>query len=965
MPVLLLFFCSGATALIYEVVWSKYLSLMFGSTIQAQTVVLAVFMGGLALGNRLFGNLAARARQPLAAYGYIEVAIGLYAFFFNWIYSRADDLFIAVGSRLLEQSGMLLLWKGALAVALLLVPTILMGGTLPLLAEWLQKNTADARRRSTRFYSTNSLGAVFGSGVAGFFLVREYGLIIGLQLTALVNVFIGFTAVALSRSQAAQPALTTPANPTEPAPAATNPAASLRTACLLVAFTGGVSMGLEVLASRCLTLIFGASLQAFAVVLMAFILGIGIGSAVIASPRFRWLQRETTTVVLLLSAATLIALFIWRIEWWVSFYATARSGFAQSPLGYTFHQILTAVMSMAVLGLPAGMLGAVLPLWIRATSDATASLAQQVGRLLTWNTVGAVIGVLLTGFVLMPKAGVRGAFGVLALVLCAAAFLTARTKPSRRLMGAAFGVTALVALALFTGGASWRHVLSSGVFRIREPGRAQAILASRPQHVKIHFYEDAADATVTLEQGDGVSSTAQYSLRINGKVDASSEGDLATQYLLGHLPILARPQSKDVFVLGFGSGITAGALLGHPIDRLVIAENCEPVLRAAKYFEPWNRGVLTNRLTRVWNEDARTVLKLSPQTYDVIISEPSNPWMAGVGSVFSREFYELCASRLKDGGVMTQWFHVYEMHDEITELILRSFTSVFPYVEVWDPGVGDIILLGSQKPWNTGAANFQQVLDRPVPRADFERIGLPTPRHIWARQLASQRTAFALPGPGEMQTDEVPILEYDAPRAFYFGINSRVLEKYDERTWQQELAPAEKRAALASLDYRALESVFKEFGTVSSELAMYFRVQSNLLERNGTETAFIDAKRLPVSFTKLTRPVSQPVGVSDPVLAARLGHIPELLRSERWPAGVESVLSLLQSIRSGELKADTSWSPPLYAAMAAKACLANSDLPRAKAVVELGLKFSGGAELRYLHRVIERELLLSSQKNEP
>jgi predicted membrane-bound spermidine synthase len=174
MIILLLFFCSGATGLIYEVIWSKYLALLFGSTIQAQTVVLAVFMGGLALGNKLFGRRADRARQPLAIYGIIEVAIGLYAFLFSFIYRAADGIFASVGSKLLDQSGWLLLLKGVLSVLLLLGPTILMGGTLPTLAAWLQKNTPDAGRRSARFYSTNSLGAVCGAGLAGSGLVADH-----------------------------------------------------------------------------------------------------------------------------------------------------------------------------------------------------------------------------------------------------------------------------------------------------------------------------------------------------------------------------------------------------------------------------------------------------------------------------------------------------------------------------------------------------------------------------------------------------------------------------------------------------------------------------------------------------------------------------------------------------------------------------------------------------------------------
>src|SRR5438105_1453800 len=197
--ILFLFFCSGATALIYEVVWSKYLSLMFGSTIYAQTVVLAVFMGGLALGNRLIGARSDLLQKPLAAYGKLEVIIGLYAFCFSWIYQGTDHLYVAAGSKLIDHTAWLLLWKALLSIAVLLLPTVLMGGTLPLLSAWLQKQSNDAGRWAARFYSINSLGAVCGAFVAGFYLIRTLGLVSTLQMTALANVLIGFTAIALSK----------------------------------------------------------------------------------------------------------------------------------------------------------------------------------------------------------------------------------------------------------------------------------------------------------------------------------------------------------------------------------------------------------------------------------------------------------------------------------------------------------------------------------------------------------------------------------------------------------------------------------------------------------------------------------------------------------------------------------------------------------------------------------------------
>src|SRR5258705_4020662 len=281
--ILFLFFCSGATALVYEVVWSKYLSLIFGSTAYAQTLVLAVFMGGLALGNRLIGARSDLLQKPLVAYGFLEVLVGLYAFCFPWLYKAADRAFTFTGSPLLDHSWALLLLKCAFSIGLLLLPTVMMGGTLPLLAAWLQKQSSDAGRWSARFYSTNSLGAVFGAWVAGFVLIRSIGMTSTLQMTALANVLIGFTAVGLGRrvqspteSSAAVPATSAPSN-------IEAQSKTLLWVTALVAITGGVSMGLEVLASRSLTLIFGASGQAFATGLMSFILVIGRVSASTAS----------------------------------------------------------------------------------------------------------------------------------------------------------------------------------------------------------------------------------------------------------------------------------------------------------------------------------------------------------------------------------------------------------------------------------------------------------------------------------------------------------------------------------------------------------------------------------------------------------------------------------------------------------------------------------------------------------
>ncbi|MFO1476638.1 MAG: fused MFS/spermidine synthase [Verrucomicrobiota bacterium] len=808
--VLVLFFCSGATALVYEVIWSKFLSQMFGSTIYAQTVVLAAFMGGLALGNRLFGKWADRLAQPVRAYGYLELAIGIYAFFFAGIDQAADRVFVSVGTGIAENPGWLLLLKAALSAALLLGPTTLMGGTLPLLAAWLQKTSPEAGRRSARFYSVNSLGAVAGSALAGFWLVQNLGMVASLQMTALANVLVGSAAILLSRQ------LTPDAPPTEATaePAPSLPPEPLGWAALIVALSGGVSMGLEVLASRSLALVFGSSLQSFALVLMAFILGIGLGSAWIASPR-RKMSGEQTVAILLTLAAAWVALLVYNIESGVNFYRIASIGLGRNPVGYVYHELLAAGIALAALGWPAACIGAVLPLMIRSVSGTAAPLGARVGALLTWNTLGAVAGTLLTGFFLMPLAGLRNAFAVLACTLAAIAVTAAWRR--RWTPGIALAATALaLSASLFAfGGQDWRHIMSSGVFRSRETEFDPSTLPLRKQHMKILFYEDAPDATVTVEQGDGIGAPADIGLRINGKPDASTRVDLSTQLLVAHLPMLARPGARDVFILGLGSGVSGGALLSYPVDRIDIAENCDPVIRAGRFFEPWNRHVLDDPRVRVWREDARTVLKLRPQLYDVIITQPSNPWTVGVGSVFSREYYNLAASRLKPGGVVAQWFHVYEMHDGIVGLVLRTFSSVFPFVEVWDASGGDIILVGSMQPWTSGPDVYARGFALEGVRLDMNAIGIRSPDALWTRQLASQRTGFAIPGGGPVQSDWFPVLEYAAPEAFYIGLQSRMLEKFDERTWQQLLAPREKQSVLKQLPQPDAESVFNSFGSVN------------------------------------------------------------------------------------------------------------------------------------------------------
>ncbi|HVK59649.1 MAG TPA: fused MFS/spermidine synthase [Candidatus Kapabacteria bacterium] len=960
MVVLLLFFASGATALVYEVLWSKYLSMLLGSTVQAQTVVLAVFMGGLAVGNRIFGSRSKTIKNPLLGYGIMELLIGVYAILFPSIYSAADWTFIKVGSNFASATYLLLALKLLISVVLLMIPTILMGGTLPLIAAWIQKQPAfESGARVGIFYATNSLGAMTGAGLAGFYLISTFGMSGSLALTATANIVIGLVAGLLGKREqneidygSAPVAAKTPA--TTPSPMAA-PASSTWFA-MLVALTGGVSMGLEVLSARSLALIAGGSLQAFALVLMSFILGIGLGSIIISSSQAARRYGIHMIYGLLLAASAMVVLNVVGIERLTILYSQARFGLAANPVGYYWFQVSIALFAFLILGLPAACLGSAVPLSIRLLQGQTDSLGDQVGRLLTANTIGAVLGVLVTGFILMPLLGLRGAFATLALLLMAAAAYIAFKRADRTAGIIAVAFIGVSFAFIISTGENWRHVMGSGVFRIRDTFLTADYWERRKQQTQIHYYKDSADATVAVEQqrslpGEPVQQTI---LRINGKTDASSQGDLATQYLLAHLPMAAKPDAKNVFVLGFGSGITGGALLGHPIERLTIAENCGPVLEAGRFFAEWNRGVLTNSRTVIRRDDARAVLKLSQGKYDVIVCEPSNPWVVGIGSVFSKEFYELCSSRLSDGGVVAQWFHSYEMSDYIVMLVLRTFAASFPNMEIWDTQEGDIVLLGSNKPWNSGPAVYQKIFDHPQVRKDLGQLNITTGVTLWARQIASQKTAFAIPGDGPIQTDDVPILEYAAPQAFFMGVDARRLNYYDERLAQFPIAAKEKVTALRALPEHVLLSSFSPYGSCNTDLRIYTTAVAN--KASGALARFD-----PLGHVVFRDPSSYPESPviptnATPEFAECLKLEARILRDmQNWREPAARIEQILSSLAERNILAPRDFRPGYFAAFIARCAIGDGDYRAALRYLRLGFIFpQDHDQLLFLSRVLDR-----------
>jgi hypothetical protein len=559
----------------------------------------------------------------------------------------------------------------------------------------------------------------------------------------------------------------------------------------------------------------------------------------------------------------------------------------------------------------------------------------------------------------MPQAGLRTAFFILALGLCAAVFFLAWHFRKWTFFISSGSVAVFLAIACFVGGEGWRHVLTSGVFRSRETVVDPNVLELRKKFMKIVFYEDGPDATVSVEKG----TDNEMGLRISGKAEASTQGDLPTQLIVAHLPMLMRPQSKDVFVLGLASGITCRGLLAYPLEHLTVAENCAPVLRAAEFFSNWNRGVLTNPVTKVRLEDGRTVLKLSPKPYDVIVSEPSNPWFASVGSVFNREYYEIAASRLKPGGFMVQWFHVYEMQDPIVEMVIRTFASVFPNMEIWDASYGDLVLLGSNQPWDSTPEKLRKAYEIGLVRKDLESIGLGTPQAFWARQFASQRTARFIAGPGPIQSDMFPMLEYDAPVAFYIGDNARGLMRFDERTWQSALASPGTAATFSKLNLPTLAAIF-ENASVNPNIQRAIKLRQEFASNEAGKAAMVELAESPLIFAALSGPMADNLPAGTDANSKALFHARDVLRAkpQSWAEQVQKIRVILLSELAPTATMQPQPAHAQFAAEAARVSLNHREFNLASELISLGAKFSPGEpEFPYLMRLVQNEKEQDSQ----
>jgi spermidine synthase len=797
-PFLILFAVSGAAALIYEVVWTRLLTLYLGHGLAAASAVLAAFMGGLAAGAGAAGRIASRYTpvRALRVYAALEIAIGVLALLMPVALIAVRPI-LAASYADGAGGGTFAFLRLAISVLLLCVPAACMGATFPIASRWIVRSASTAAKDAGALYAANTLGAAAGAILAGFALIPTLGLSGTTYVGITLNVIAAAGAYVLIRAGHQESASPTPqaagpkpqaASPT-PQAASRKPQAPSRKSLAAAALgvSGFASLTLQVVWTRLLVQILGPTTYAFSIVVAIFIVGIAGGAAIASRLAGRVNAGVGLASALLLSAALALAAAS-AVDWSLLTIADIVS----RP-NYQFGDVLQReIVLVTGLLLPMTLaFGAAFPFAVAMASGREESVTENIGLIYAINTIGAILGSLLSGFLLIPRLGLHGTIRTVAALSVAAAVVILVTHAKTRARLIAFAAAAGVALAIALAPEWDRSLLSSGAYKyapaMRGPSLQTALTAG-----ELLSYREGSTATVAVRRLTGTTSLA-----IDGKVDASNAGDMLTQRLLAHMPLLLHPNPKRAAILGLGSGVTLGSALTHPLEQATVLEISREVVEASRFFEAENHAALADPRTRLIVGDGRTHLMLGSESYDVIVSEPSNPWMAGIASLFTREFFEGARARLAPGGVLCQWAHTYDISNRDLRSIVATFLSVFPNGTMWLVGDADVLLLGSIEPLDQRIAGIAAAMQRPGVSTDLANVGVTRPFALTSLFVAQGEALKAWANGAPIQTDDMSQLEFSGPRSI-FGAN-----RDDNAALLRELAasspaPAAVNAALAS-----------------------------------------------------------------------------------------------------------------------------------------------------------------------
>jgi spermidine synthase len=744
--IMILFLLSGFVSLIFQVVWLKTLVLVFGNTVWAVSTLLTAFMAGLALGSWLFGKIADKVGSPLKLYGIIEGLIGFTALitlplFDNLIYIYRPLYSLTGGDNV--AMGVI---KFLIAFLVLIIPTSLMGGTLPLLAKRFANDLKTAGSTIGYLYTINTLGAVLGTFISGFFLIPALGLKLTLLCASGANFIILIVILMITMKDKIRLSLKNLFK--------SKTSLTKNKYILWIFFLCGfAALGYEVLWNRILVLSIGSSVYAYTVMLAVYLLGIAIGAAMMSYfiPRLKKPEVALTIIQFLIAASV-----IFQIKRFGTLSTTITN--LGNVIGITNHASYIASLFLAttqIILIPTLLFGATFPLVVKIFVNDIKKIGSETGVLYSFNTLGTILGSFTAGFLLLPVIGVQKSLVCLALLnLLIGSYVFIRSGVKKQL---AIGIIISIISLFIVGYNSLCNkdevILKAGIFQNSQRGKVEIL----------SFSEDIY-ATVTVEERTEVSGTWR-SLSMNGINVAGTACELFTiQKMQGHLPLLLHKNPKSVLHIGFGSGGTAWAVSRYPVEKIVIAEISRSIIeKSSKYFTSVNHNVLSDPRLDIRFTDGRNLILGTREKFDVILSDSVHPRFSGNGSLYTYDYYKLLRERLNPGGLISQWLPFYSVTPENFKMIVRAFHEVFPHTSIWyiNSTVNPyVIIIGKT---DSNRIDFEKMAARmriKEVREDLEEIDIDNPFKVLDYFLFTDEKVKAFTDDVPLHTDDNMAVEY-------------------------------------------------------------------------------------------------------------------------------------------------------------------------------------------------------------
>jgi len=733
------------------------------------------------MGSALAGRFGARVRRPVRAYGLLEIGIALYALAVPLLFSLVDNLYAIIWQQFHPSFFVFSIWRFLLSCVMLLLPTTLMGATLPLLSAALVQSAGQTSTSITKLYTRNLVGAIGGCLIAGFFLLPVFGVRLTIYVAAVINIAIGLATILAERriemrsANGADKPLFSAIEESVPRPDEsfeTSPGS--RKFWLLCAFVSGfVTISTQVAWTRMLTMIIGSSTYAFSIVVALFLLGLSGGAYVMARRKLAGKLRPTVFMVELGTAGSLFTSLI-VVNLIPKLLIITGLRLEISSWGGL---LLLQVASVALLILlPAFLMGMVMPLVLVWAGGNARESVQLVGRSYAVNTIGAIVGAFGAGFILIPRFSTKSTILVAAVVSVIVAGLAyepkadARDRDLHRALAAGLTLVLIVVLLVVASKMGTNlNDLSIGAYdslvRVLAKTRGGVGEGSDQQRgPEIHellMYEEGPTSTVSVRKDWDVTSMA-----INGRVNASDREDMATQVMLGQMPLLVAPKLRNALVVGYATGVTAGSMLQSPIESLECVELEPATVNGSRFFEHVNNHPLDDPRMHLIIDDARTYLRVTTTQYDMIVSEPSHPWVPGVANLFTREFFQLGRDRLNDDGIFVQWLQIYQLSTESLRSVLGTFHDTFPYVLVFRVEGAwkgkDLLLIGSKTPMTLD--RIKERISDPRISAELARVNIKSEADVRAWYVCNETQLGPAVAGAKINTDDNMHIETTVPR---------------------------------------------------------------------------------------------------------------------------------------------------------------------------------------------------------